>query len=126
MPDLAVLDEGGGDEEPVVGRFLDERDDRGETAGGRRQVRQARVIQAHRDLRGEVLELVAGQAEFREDDQIRALLTSLAEQVVVGREVDLQRAEPRRDLGERDLERLHAPEHTRWPPSGTVARPSRR
>ena len=28
VPDLAVLDQGGGDEQPVVGRLLDERDDR--------------------------------------------------------------------------------------------------
>ena len=41
-------------------------------AGRAGQPGQARVVEPHRDLRGEVLELVAGQSELGEDDQVRA------------------------------------------------------
>ena len=41
VPDLAVLDERGGDEQAVVGRFLDERHDRGQSLGRLRRVRPA-------------------------------------------------------------------------------------
>ena len=77
VPDLAVLDQGGGDEQPVVGRFLDERDDRREAAGRAGQLRQPRIVEAHRDFRGEILELVAGQPEFGKDDEVGAGLASL-------------------------------------------------
>ena len=113
VADLAVLEQGGRDEQPVVGRFLDERDDRREATGRAGQCRQPRIVEAHRDFRGEILELVAGQPEFGEDDEVGAALTRLGEQVVVGREVDLERPEPRRDLGERDPACLHVREHTR-------------
>jgi hypothetical protein len=115
VPDLAVLDQGSRDEQPVVGRFLDERDDRREAAGRAGELRQPRVVEAHRDFRGEILELVAGQPEFGEDHQVGPGVACLCEQVVVGREVDLERPEPRCDLGERDPACLHVREHTRWP-----------
>ena len=76
-------------------------------------VGQSRVVEPHRDFRGEILELVAGQPEFGEDDEVGTALTRLGEQVVVGREVDLERPEPRRDLGKRDPACLHVREHTR-------------
>ena len=43
------------------------------TSGGSGKIGQARVIEAHRDLGREILELVAGQPQFREDHQIGAL-----------------------------------------------------
>ena len=70
--DLAVLEQGRRDEQPVVGRLLDERDDRRQPPGRRGQLGQARVVEPHRDLGREVLELVAGQAELREDDEVGA------------------------------------------------------
>ena len=72
--------EGGGDEQAVVGRLLDERDDGREPARRRRQRRQARVVEAHGDLGGEVLQQVAGQAELREDDEVGAGRPGLVEQ----------------------------------------------
>ena len=42
-------------------------------AGRGREAREARVVEAHRDLGGEVLELVAGEAELGEDDEVGAL-----------------------------------------------------
>ena len=89
-------------------RLLDERDDRRQAAASpRASARQARVVEAHRDLGGEVLEQVAGQPELREHDQVRPRGPRLGEQLVVAGEVGVERAEPRRDLGERDAERLH-------------------
>ena len=70
---------------------------------------QPRVVEAHRDLGREVLEQVAGQAELGEHDEARAAVARLGEQLVVAREVLLELPEPRRDLGESDAERLHAP-----------------
>ena len=65
---LAVLEQGRRDEQPVVGRLLDERDDRRQAVGRGGQLGQPRVVEPHRDLGREVLELVAGQPELREDD----------------------------------------------------------
>src|SRR4029078_9981846 len=107
--DLAVLEEGRGDEQAMIGRLLDERHDRGEVPGGRREARQARIVEAHRDLRGQVLELVSGQAELREDDEVRAAPARLLDQLVVTGEVRLELAELRGDLGEGDREALHGP-----------------
>ena len=42
VPDLAVLEQGGRDEQPVIGRFLDERDDRRQAARRRRRARARR------------------------------------------------------------------------------------
>ena len=72
VPDLAVLEEGGRDEQAVVGRLLDERDDRRQSPRRRGERGQARVVEAHRDLAGEVLEQVAGQTELGEDDEVGA------------------------------------------------------
>ncbi len=109
----AVLEQGRRDEQPVIGRLLDERDDRRQPPGRRRQLRQARVVEPHRDLGREVLELVAGQAELGEDDEVGATVASLAQALVMRRQVRLERAETRRDLGQGDPECLHVPEHTR-------------
>ena len=109
VPDLAVLEQRRGDEQPVVGRLLDERDDGRQPARRRGQRREARIVEAHRDLGGEVLEQVAGQAELGEDDEVGAVGACLAEQLGVPGEVGVEGAELRRDLGEGDAERLHAP-----------------
>ena len=120
VDDLAVLEQGRRDEQAMVGRLLDERDDGRQPAGGGGEAGQPLVVEPHRHLGGEILELVAGQPELREDDQVGALGTGLVEEGVVGREVDLERPEPRCDLGEGDGQRLHSHEHTRTP------RPDRR
>jgi len=73
----------------------------------RRQPRETRVVEAERDLGREVLQLVAGQAELGEDDQARAARACLVEELMVSREVVLERAEARCRLSERD------PEHGR-------------
>ena len=109
VAELAVLEQGGGDEQAVVGRLLDERHDRRQPAGRRGERRQPRVVEPHRDLGGEVLEQVAGQPELREHDQAGAAGARLGEQLAVAREVRLEVPEARRDLGEGDPERLHAP-----------------
>ena len=83
---------------------------------------QTAIVQPHRDLGGEILELVAGQPELREDDQPRTLGARLVEQGVMGREVDLERPEPGRDLGEGDGQRLHSHEHTRSPCRDSASR----
>ena len=79
VADLPVLEQGRRDEQPVVGRLLDERDDRGQALGRGREIGQSRVVEPERDLRGEVLELVAGQSELREDDQVRLVRPGLIE-----------------------------------------------
>ena len=68
---------------------------------------QPRVVEPHRDLGGEVLEQVARQPELREDDEPGALAASAARSARGGAEVRVEQAEPRRDLGERDPQRLH-------------------
>ena len=72
VAELAVLEQGRGDEQPVVGRLLDERHDRRQSPGRAGQLGQPRVVEPHRDLGGEVLELVAGQPELGEDDEVGA------------------------------------------------------
>ena len=72
--------EGGRDEQPVIARLLDERDDGGQPVRRRRERGQPRVVEPHRDLGREVLQLVAGQPELREDDEVGALPACLLEQ----------------------------------------------
>ena len=108
VPDLAVLDERGRDEQPVIGRFLHERHDGRQALGGVGELGQPRVVEAHRDLRGEVLQLVAGESEFREDDQLGARRSRLADQSVMPREVRVQLAELGGDLRDGDPDRSHA------------------
>ena len=74
---------------------------------------QARIVEAHRDLRCEVLQLVPGEPELREHDEVGATCTRLVEQLVMAGEVCLERAEAGRGLGEGDPDRLHPREHTR-------------
>ena len=73
---------------------------------------EARVIEPHRDLGGQVLELVAGQPELRKDDEVGARLARAREQVPVLGKVLVERAQARSDLGERDTGRVHVPEHS--------------
>ncbi len=72
VPDLAVLDECGRDEQAVVGGLLDERHDRREALGRVCELGEPRVVEAHRHLGREILELVPGQPELREDDELGA------------------------------------------------------
>jgi hypothetical protein len=125
VPDGAVLEQGGRDEQPVIGRFLDKRDDRGNTPGRRGELREARIVEADGHLRGEVLEQVPGQPELREHDQPGTLLASVREQPVVGGEVLVEQPQARGDLGERDPERLHGPSIAgrRRAPGGVRRRP---
>ena len=113
VAELAVLEQGGSDEQPVVGRLLDERHDDRQVAGRIGEIGQPRVVEPHRDLRREVLELVAGQPELREDDEVRALRAGLLDQLVVARQVHVELTERRRDLGEGHAHGVHAGEHTR-------------
>ena len=113
VPDLAVLEQGGRDEQPVVGGLLDERDDGRDATGVGGEIGQARVVEAHRDLAGEVLELVAGQPELGEDDQVGALLARLGEQLLVARQVLVERPERAARSGRGRSGRSARPEHTR-------------
>ena len=115
--DAPVLEQDRGDEQAMVGRLLDERHDRREVLGGRGQVGQPRVVQAHRDLRGEVLELVAGQPQLREHDEVGAIGAGGRQELVVAGQVLVELPERRGDLGERDAQLVHAGSIRR----GTVA-----
>ena len=112
VPDLAVLEERRRDEQAVVGRLLHERHDGRETVRQAGELSEARVIEAHGDLCGQVLELVAGQAELGKDDEVGARLARACEQVPMVGEVLVERSEARSDLGECDTGGLHVPEHT--------------
>ena len=109
VPDPAVLDEGRGDEQAVVGRLLDEADDDRDVARRPGELGQPRVVEPHRDLGREVLEEVAGQPELREDGQADALAPRVGDERVVAFQVRLEVAEAGRDLGEADAESLHVP-----------------
>ena len=67
------------------------------------------IVEPDRDLGGEVLEQVAGQAELGEHDEAGARGTRLGEQLVVAGEVVVEAPERRGDLGQRDAERCTAP-----------------
>ena len=69
VDDPAVLEQGGGDEQAVVGRLLDERHDRRQPHGLRGERGQGGVVQANGHLAGQVLEQVPGQPQLGEDDQ---------------------------------------------------------
>jgi hypothetical protein len=113
VADLAVLDERRGDEQPVVGRFLDEGDDRRDPARLCQQRGEPRIVEPHRHVGCEVLEQVPGEAEFREDDQVRAALARLCQDRPMPLEVVLEGAELGRQLGKRDSDPIHVPEDTR-------------
>jgi hypothetical protein len=107
VDDAAVLDQRRGDEQPVVARLLDERHDGRQPACRAGETGQARVVEPHRDFRGEILQLVPRQAELREDDEPGPLLARPLDQVMVPGEVLVQLPENGGDLGERDPERRH-------------------
>jgi hypothetical protein len=109
VPEHAVLEQPGSNEEAMIGRFLDKGDHRGQPGRGSHEAIQARVVKAHRDLSGEVLQKVSGQAELGKHDEIRALAARVCEQLDVALEVLVERAKPRGNLGERDPHGLHAP-----------------
>ena len=105
VPDLAVLEQRRRDEQAVVGRLLDERDDGRQAVGRGGERRQARIVEAHRDLRREVLEQVAGQAELREDDEAGAAARASSSSSWWRARFASSMPEPGRDLGEGDPER---------------------
>ena len=75
----------------------------------RGQRRQTRVVEAHRDLAGEVLEQVPGQARARGRRRgPRPSARACAEQLVVAGEVGVEVAQRGRELGEGDAERSRA------------------
>ena len=119
----AVLEQDGRDEQPVVGRLLDQRDDGGHALGRGREIGQARVVEAQGDLGGEVLELVAGQPELREDDQVGAVGPGRLERFVVAGEVRRRTARAPGRSG--PARRGSAPwaEHTRPISARTSGRP---
>ncbi len=106
-PNLAVLQQRGRDEEPVIVRLLDERDDGRQRLRPGGEAEQARVVLAHRDFGRQVLELVAGQAELRKHDQPRTGGACLRQKLAMAGQVLLEHAEARRELNESDSERLH-------------------
>src|SRR5215218_4855756 len=77
MAKLGTLEQGSGDVELVIVRFLDEADDHRHLAGGAAEFRETRIVRTHRDLGVEVLEQVAGQAELGKDEQVDRLITSI-------------------------------------------------
>ena len=107
VADAAVLQQCRGDEELVVGRLLDERDDDAHVTGRTRQLQQSRVVAPHGDLGVEVLQQVPGQPQLGEDDQVGLVPAGLADERVMALEVDLERTEARRDLGEGDADWCH-------------------
>ena len=109
VPNPAILEERRGDEQAVVSRLLDERDDRREVLRLGRQRGEARIVEPDRHLRGEILEEVAGQPELGEHDQPGAAPARLGDERVMPLQVLVEQAEPRRDLGEGDGQRLHGP-----------------
>ena len=92
VPDPTVLEQRRRDEQAVIGRLLDERHDRREVLRRGREAGQARVVEADRHLRGEILEQIAGQAELREDDEAGAPPAGLLDQLVVAGEVRVEAA----------------------------------
>ena len=107
VPQLAALEQRGGDEEAVVVGLLDEGDHRRQTVGGARQVAQAGVVETHRHLGVEVLEQVAGQPQLGEDDQVGGLRARIREHGVMAGEVLVERTEAWRDLGQGNAQRRH-------------------
>jgi len=89
----------------MVARLLNEGDDRGQVAGLGGERREPRIVKAHRDFRGEVLEQVAGQAELGEDDQSRPLPARLLQQLTMARQVLVEKPQSRSDLCEGDPKR---------------------
>src|SRR6185295_8311948 len=109
MPDLAVLHQGGGDEQAMIGRLLDEADHGGQAFGRPGELGETRVVETHRDFGREVLEEVAGQAQLGEHDQAAVLAPGIADERVMALQVRLEVAETWRDLSEADPESVHAP-----------------
>ncbi len=91
-------------------------DDGRQPARRPRERGQPRVVEAHRDLGGEVLEQVAGQAELGEDDQAGAARAAPRRCSSWWRaRLSSRSPEPGRDLGEGDAERLHGRESSAPP-----------
>ena len=109
VADLPVLEQRGRDEQPMVAGLLHERHHGRQPVGLGGQRRQPRVVEPHRDVGREVLQLVSGQPELREHHESRATGSRLRQQVGMAREVGLEVAEAWRELGEGDPQGLHGP-----------------
>ena len=73
----------------------------------RGEAQKTRIVLSHRHLGREVLELIAGQAELRKDDQPGAGGARLPEKVPMARQILVEQAEARRRLNESNAKRLH-------------------
>jgi hypothetical protein len=109
----AAFEQGGGDEQPVVVRLLDEAHHHRHRAGVGRQPGQPRIVGAHGHFGVELLQQVAGQAEFGERQQVDALGACLPDQFSVADKVRLSLPELGRDLGQPDAQGRHGPESSR-------------
>ena len=98
VPDAAVLEQRRGDEQPMVGRLLDERHDRRQPGRVAHERGQARIVEPHRHLGREVLELVASQPELGEHDQPGTASACLGDERAVTLEVLLEHTQARRQL----------------------------
>ena len=103
----AVFKQGGGDQEPVVVRLLDEADHDRHFSGKLCQLLQARVGATHGDLGVELLQEIAGQTQLWEDEQVDGLRPSIRDYLGVARQIRLQLPEPGRDLGQPDTQGRH-------------------
>ncbi len=107
VADPAVLEQRRRDEQAMVAGLLDERDHDRQVLRLRGKRSEARIVEADRDFRGEVLEQVAGQPQLGEDDEPGPLRARLAEELVMEGEVLVEHPESGGDLGEGDPERRH-------------------
>ena len=114
VPDPAVLEQGRGDEQAVVGRFLDERDDDRQAVASRRPARPGadRRAGSRPPPRGPGGGSRSGRAPGRRRARRRRPRASSISSWWRARFAS-SIAEPRRDLGQGDRQRLHAPEHSR-------------
>jgi hypothetical protein len=124
VPDRAVLDQRGRDEQSVIRRLLDERHDGRQPGRVAHERCQTGIVEPHGDLGREILEEVAGQPELGKDDEVRTIGARLGKHLAVTGQVLVQGPQSRRKLGKRDPDGLHGPEDTRPPcVDGGVAGP---
>lgn len=104
MANLAILDQRPRDEQPMIGGFLDERDDGRHSDRRGRDPCQTGIIQAHGHITGQVLELVAGQAKLGKDDEIRALIARPCHDLDVSSQILVEQPQSGGKLRQRDPE----------------------
>jgi len=102
-----VLQKGGADKEPMIVRLLDERDDSRHSGRLFGQAQKPRIVDPHRHLGGQVLQLISGQAQFRKDDKAGTPGPGRRQTQAVSREVVVEDAKTRRKLRQCDAKRMH-------------------